>query len=315
MNEEVPYELITIPEFKEFMYRSLIPISDIFDHNNDPIQKILPFWRRHKILPFKAVGKHWEEDFELTFIQLIWLRIVDSLRQLNYPLIHIKNLCEYFFKDSWDDDLPMKILLRDKFLYENKASKEALNDQEKLILNRINQCLENKDARTMMFYLHNYLSELIAASLNERKDAGILLYPDGQIIEYVGNKYFNHKDQKINYANSAPHIQLSINYFLQEFIDNDQLQKIVVPKIINDDERTVLEALRDKNIEELIIKKDGETILRIDSSMSSSITGEKAIQLRKILGLRNYEEIEISTRDEKTLKFKKKTKSIISNYK
>ena len=312
MDNEIQDDLITITEFKEFMYQQIIPIRDIVDHKGVPIHKMFPFWRRHKILPFIPVGKHWFNHFELSFLQLIWLRLIDSLRQLNYPLIHIKILCEYFFKDPWQDDLPEKILLYNKEQYETK---EKLEPAEQHILNVINQLLEDKDARVTMNYTHNYLSELVAACLNFSKDAGILLYPDGKILEHVGDFYFNHRDQNINFDINAPHIYISIKYFLKEFLNNDELQNIVVSNVLNDDEKTVLEALRNENIEELIIKKEGRTILRIDSSNSNIISGDKAREIKKILGLRNYEEIEISTRDEKTLKFKKKSKRILTNKK
>ena len=312
MDNEIQDDLITITEFKEFMYQQIIPIRDIVDHKGVPIHKMFPFWRRHKILPFIPVGKHWFNHFELSFLQLIWLRLIDSLRQLNYPLIHIKILCEYFFKDPWQDDLPEKILLYNKEQYETK---EKLEPAEQHILNVINQLLEDKDARVTMNYTHNYLSELVAACLNFSKDAGILLYPDGKILEHVGDFYFNHRDQNINFDINAPHIYISIKYFLKEFLNNDELQNIVVSNVLNDDEKTVLEALRNENIEELIIKKEGRTILRIYSSNSNIISGDKAREIKKILGLRNYEEIEISTRDEKTLKFKKKSKRILTNKK
>ena len=43
------------------------------------------------------------------------------------------------------------------------------------------------------------------------------------------------------------------------------------------------------------------------------INGEKAKEIRRILGLGNYEEIEMSTRDQKTLQFKKTKKNLNSD--
>ncbi len=83
-----------------------------------------------------------------------------------------------------------------------------------------------------------------------------------------------------------------------------------MPYILNEDERYVLTALRNKNIQEITIKKSGEDIVRIDAANDGIISGGKAKEIKRILGLKNYEEIQISTRDEKTLCFKKKTKKI-----
>ena len=79
------------------------------------------------------------------------------------------------------------------------------------------------------------------------------------------------------------------------------------------DERNVLEELRNENIQELTIKKNGKIIERIDTTNGGIITGEKAKEIKRLLGLKNYEDIEFSTRDEKTLSFKKKRKKFIIN--
>ena len=121
----------------------------------------------------------------------------------------------------------------------------------------------------------------------------------------MGEKYFSHRTKDFDLT--KPHIRLSIKFFLNEFIQSDELQKIFVPTILNANEKDVLKALRKKNTSITIKKREGE-IVRIVSTDEGTISDERAKEIRKILGLRNYEEITFSTRDDKTLTFTKTQK-------
>lgn len=299
-------ELLTPSEFAEFMFKQIVPLSDIKDYEENPIHKIIPFWRRHNLVPFMPLGKH--TFAEISLVQLIWIRILDSLRELSYPLDNMKKICEYFFKDAYENDLPRQNIEYNKKLLEAKKSKNIITYEESILLTQLNDFLEDKHLMQFLKFDINYLSNLIKHCLTSTLEAGMLIYPTGRVIEHLGNDTFSH--QKIDFDTNSPHIYLSIKYFLKEFIEHQELEKLIMPQILSSDEKNVLEELRNENIQELIIKKNGNEIIRIDKSHNSIIIGEKAKQIKQILGLKNYEEVEISTRDEKTLSFKKRTKDI-----
>ena len=287
MNQIIDEELLSLGEFRDLMFQAIIPIKAVTDYKGKPIYEMFAYWRRHKVLPFIPVGQHWEDHFEINCIQLIWLRILDSLRQLNYPLLLMKELCKYYFEDSYKNDIPLQILSHNKKQLEEKKKHEVLKENEDGLLQYIDSLLLSKEARIFMYSQRNYLSEIIIESITVGQDTGILLYPDGNILEHVGDFKFNHKGP-IEFDTTAPHIYLSMKHFLKEFITDDQLENIV-------------------------IKKNGKIIERIDTTNGGIITGEKAKEIKRLLGLKNYEDIEFSTRDEKTLSFKKKRKKFIIN--
>ncbi len=68
-----------------------------------------------------------------------------------------------------------------------------------------------------------------------------------------------------------------------------------------------------KNIVEFLVKKKDSGELRIDTIKKGIVTGEQAKQIRKVLGLDNYEEIHLSTRDNKTLSFTRTKKNMNSD--
>lgn len=297
--------LIKLIEFKEYMFKQIVPLADLKDFEGKPLEKLFPFWRRNNLLPFVTKGKH--IDIEISFIQMIWLRILDTLRKLSYPINNIQKVADYLFKDAYNDDLPKKNIEYNKMLLDNKKQNGTITDEEQGILKDINSFLGDERLLYVLKFDVNYLSNLIGNCISSSLDAGLLIYSNGRVVEHLGQNTFSHKE--IDFDTTSPHIYLSIKYFLKEFIEDDELQQIIIPQILNDDEKYILTELRNNNIHELHIKKAGGDI-RVDGSYGGLISGDKAKEIKKILGLRNYEEIVISTRDDKNLSFKKKVKNI-----
>ena len=52
--------------------------------------------------------------------------------------------------------------------------------------------------------------------------------------------------------------------------------------------------------------------MRLDTQVQQTFTDEQAEQVKKILHLKNYEEVTISTRDNITITFNRTTKNITS---
>ena len=297
--------LITLAEFKEFMFKQIVPLSDLKDYEGKPIEKLFPFWRRNNLLPFIHKGKH--IDIEISFVQMIWLRILDTLRALSYPINDIEKVAEYFFKDAYFDELPKKNIEYNKQLLTEKKENTLLTEEEESLLLEIENFLQNENLLYVLKFDVNYLSNLINYCITSSLEAGILIYANGRVVEKIGQTTFSHKE--IDFNMNAPHIYLSIKYFLEEFIDDEDLQKIIMPHLLNDDEKYILKELRNNNIHELNIRKKGGEIFRVGTASDGLVSGAKAKEIKKILGLKNYEEVEISTRDEKSLSFKKKTKN------
>ena len=156
----------------------------------------------------------------------------------------------------------------------------------------------------------NYLTNLVSWCIENGEEAGLLVFAKGKVAERRGEDITTHSKDTINYH--APHIYLSVRFFLEEFLNNDELESIITPFLLDENEKKVLKELRNKNITNLKITLKNGAPIRIDTEESKTVTGEKARDIRKALGLRNYEEVSISTRDEITLQFKKTRKKILS---
>ena len=188
--------LITLAEFKEFMFKQIVPLSDLKDYEGKPIEKLFPFWRRNNLLPFIHKGKH--IDIEISFVQMIWLRILDTLRALSYPINDIEKVAEYFFKDAYFDELPKKNIEYNKQLLTEKKENTLLTEEEETLLLEIENFLQNENLLYVLKFDVNYLSNLINYCITSSLEAGILIYANGRVVEKIGQTTFSHKEIDFN---------------------------------------------------------------------------------------------------------------------
>ena len=296
--------LITFSEFREFMFHNIVPLEDIDDYKGMPILKILPFWRKNELIPFIQKGKH----LKISFAELIWLRILDTLRQFSYPIQQTFKVCHYFFKDAYDNDLPKRNMEYNHEMLSKKKQAGTLTEQDLLTLAHLENFLNDKVLLHILKSDINYLTGLVTECITNREERGILIFQDGRVAESNGEILRTHGNYKVDIT--EPHIYLSIPYYLKEFIDSDQLSTIFLPQVLNEREKDVLREMKNRNVKQITIVLKGGDVEKISSTREGILTGQQAKQIKEILGLRNYEQITLDTLDESTLKIKKTKKKI-----
>jgi DNA-binding transcriptional MerR regulator len=302
----MPYK-INMAAFRQNFLQPVIDIGKIKGFDGKPLYKSLPYWRRNKLLPFIPQG-NW--GYEISPSQVIWLRILDHLRALGYPVSDTERVADYFFKDAYFDDLPTKNLLARKKELEKKEKLGKLDQEDAYLLSELERILQDSVLLYGLKFDVSYLSNLVSWCINAGLEAGILIFPDGNVAERRDDKIDNHRGEKFDFE--APHIYISIKALLKEFIEDEELNSFISPYLLEDEEKFVLKELRNKNIKEIRILVQSAKIVRIDSKSKESITEEQTEKIKKILRMKNYEEVSISTRDNKTLTFNR-TKKIMTS--
>jgi len=294
--------------FQQQYFQPVLQLNDFKSRDGKTsLYKSLPYWRRNKLLPFIPKG---DWGLEISPSQLIWLRILDNLRALGYPVKETEKITDYFFKDAYFDELPTKNLLELKQQLVGKRAKGTSEPEDEQVLAEIEYILGDSMLLYGLKFDVSYLSNLVIWCVRAGKEAGILIFPDGEVMEKRGEEFINHKGLKLDVE--QPHIYISIKALLKEFVDNKELSKIVVPHLLEDEERLVLKELRKKNVKELRIVIQSEKIVRIDSQTKQTITDEQAEEVKRILRMKNYEEVTISTRDNRTINFNRTNKIMTS---
>jgi hypothetical protein len=297
--------LISLAAFRQFLFDNIIPLEDLNDFKGAPLNSILPFWRKKRLTPFIPSGKHKQS---ISFADLLWLRILDLLREFSYPIDKIQKVCDYFFKDAYYDELPKKNFTHNKNQFLKKKLAGTITENELQTLNFIEESINDDTFIYVLRFQINYLTNLVVDCLESRDDKGILIFKDGSVAELHGIDYYSHRNSIID--PSEPHIFISIRYLLREFIEDKELSSLFIPRILNEDEKKVLKELKSRNVKEITIQMQNGAVRRIESTKGGVITGEQAKEIRGILGLKNYEKITLDTVDEKTISIKKTKKKI-----
>jgi hypothetical protein len=289
----------TLNDFHFYKFSPIIPVDDLKDLNGDNLYDSFPYWRKYGLMPFFPKGG-W--GIEISMTQLIWLRILDHLRALSYTVKDTQLVTEYIFKDAYDQNLSKQIVDENHQYLLDKKMKTGLDEQETQLLEYVE--LAQKDP-LLLYSLKleiNHLTELLNWCIYNYEDASFLIYAGGKIFEQRGSKIDTSRDPDFNYA--QPHIKLSMKYFLTEFVESESLMNIVAPAFLNEDEQYVIKQLRKGNLKEIRISILPDKT-RIDSTEYKVYTGTQAKEIRKALGMGNYEEVTITTNDAKSLTFKK----------
>jgi DNA-binding transcriptional MerR regulator len=298
-------ELITLAEFRKYMFYPVYPIGDIRNLQNEPMSLSFPFWRKNGLMPFIPKGSR---NTTISFAQLIWLRILDHLRALGYSINETRIVCDRLFKDAHQEDLSKKNI---EFHFSRLKKKEfagTLDADERELLSRLSQILQDSILLNILKFEFNFLTDLIVWTIENNEELALQIYPGGRVVVRKGIDLAVMGDPPDDF--NSPHIYLSITYFLKEFIQADELKLIHIPGLLNENEKKVLIALREKDVHELIIKVSDSEIMRIDSKSINTLTSEKAKKIKLAIGLGDYEEITLATRDKNSLTFKK-TKKIL----
>jgi DNA-binding transcriptional MerR regulator len=297
--EPQPYEeLLDIDQFSQKQFTPFIPLEKC-----GVDKAVLAFWRREGLLPFIPKGK-WAH---LSYMQVLWLQVLNSVRDLGLPVQRLKDLNTYFIQRAYDDDLPRKHMLYNQELLESKAKKTPLTLEDLNTLAQIKMMLGSEIILWQYRFDVNYFSNLVMESLREKKEGGILIFPEF-IVEYVHSGYRVFPDRTVDLQ--EPHVNIPLQPFLRRFIKSEDLSPfqpfIAFPR---PEELQVWQAIRDRSIKRIeITKSDGGRRLRIDTTKTGLITVEQATEIKRILDISNYESITLDTLDQTTLSFKRTKK-------
>jgi hypothetical protein len=293
----------SVNEFPDLFHRPVVPLNDLVDYRGEPLSKTIPTWRKRELLPFLPKGS-WAK---ISFAQLFWLRILDSLRQLGYPMEWMKHATDYFFKDAYYDDVPRRNLQRRvDDLKKKKSVYNGLTTNQESELSQIEDTLADEHLMYGLKWSINYLTDLIVNSMLEGKDAGILFFADGIVLEKKGSDYDSHRDPKPD--PSQPHIYLSLTFFLKEFVSDDTLSDLIIPQVLNDKEKLVLKAIRDKKLTEVKIGLAEGHVKAITASSHRTVSKDEAEEIKTILAMKNYEHVTLKTTDGGSLFIKRDKK-------
>ncbi len=295
-------DFLPLAQFRRFLFDTIVPLEDILDYKGEQMSKIMPFWRKKELIPFVPNGNH---KIEISFSDLLWLRILDGLRQFGYPIEKQTKVSEYFFKDAYKNDLPRKNLTYNQRELNKKKAAGIITDEELHTLEAIERHLKDERYLYVLKFEINYLTNLIVDCIKDGKDRGILIFMDGKVGEQNEGEqnqrgqneysYYNHSGLVID--PSEPHIYFSIQNLLKEFIEDKKFSDLYMSQVFNEDETEVVKQIEKNNIEEIIINELEGPGIKIKCSKGSAISHRDKHRIKIKLCDRLYQDIHLKTMD------------------
>ena len=283
-------------------------------------KKIIDY--QHNLTPQDIANNISRKKIELNAFEALWVLIIKELRLFNIGLSIIAKLKSYLFTVP---DFNHIRTLSEEHLYQ--ISKDVLPKEANNILSVFGLNPEGlvdyfnllPDSNKIYF---SHIGMLINYILVSGHTPSILIYKKPLEDELHFDLYnpqmeaIYYKDTNEDYRNElinnlAQHsvINISIRPLFELFFENKSLLKYTKAfDLFTPGELKILNILSSRDFNKIIIHKNNDNQITIESTSSEQVLGYKAIELNKTLGLKDYQRAEIIYRNNKNLVITNTTK-------
>jgi hypothetical protein len=264
-------------------------------------------WKTNGVIDFPIGSSEERINVKLNLFEFVWLRICVSLRDFGLPLSVIKDIKESIFGDMGD------LIMQNKEAILQQINSNVLADEEtKKFLNAFIPKLEQHydDFAKENKIFTSVIGSLIASVLLFNKEAAVFIIkkPDGTEFRTLIWGSFAEFEQYSELFIDCPHVMIPMRSIIADFLKNGGNEKYLEKfEFFQPDEKKILEHLQRKDFTEIKIKYiDKKT--RIIKIEDEEILGDVVPEIRRLLGLKEYEDITLSFRNKKHLHCRRSTK-------
>jgi hypothetical protein len=297
-------------DLKGAMLRGELIFERIFSSTDAGVEnRTFHVWKSKGLLGFIEKGT-WGR---VSFVGLIWLQLLESMRRFGCPVSLMKKLYEYYFTRAFDENLAEKTLQENIQFYETLSTQRPLTEDESAVRIQLHQLNQDPLLKMALRTEISYFSHLILECLRAHAETGIIIYEDGSFTDYVNDIEKLDHGGRLEYE-SKPHIRIPISSYIIEFITDESRDEFLrKTALFDEDEYRVVKEMRNKNVQSITIKfrEEDHRPEFIECDRGGMIKGDQAKRVMSILGLKNYSAIDLKTRDGNSLSFKYKEKKYL----
>jgi DNA-binding transcriptional MerR regulator len=246
---------------------------------------------------------------KINLIDFVWIKIIEAMRRFGVPLEVIKDTKDLMYTDFIDALIDEK----DDYINYLRKTETISEDKIKLVEYHLNIAKMEKVNEPEEFKsYHSLLGQLILELLLKHDKGYITIAYINNVHEigYYSLKTAEDFRKNIQEQFEYPILQIPIKKILEAFIEEDKTEKYLEPiSFLNLKEMKVIDAIRDNNFKEIVIRKDNKNeTITIYKETESDIINQKAKEIKRLLGLNEYSEVTLKYRNDKHLYFKTKTR-------
>ncbi len=302
---------------------------DLFEYYPEIAKKKIPLsllnissrvyinWKKEGLL-YRNTEEIAESEMKRKWVYLnvfdaLWLSIIAELRNLNLDLETIRELKEFLFSNAELDANKIDAISKEDFVDSilNYFPKQQKETAKKILMTTDIFSQLDEIITSEMGYFLKKISSLILSVLVRGIAVSIVVKKSSDYLEFFivnQEKGISPEEKEKNYAfyseqfaNSVfiniPIAPLLRNLFENENFDTYSLDYGLYTKA----EKSILNALNDDHVKEIKISKHTSGTMTLNVSSQKEIKANSAKELRKIIGLKQYEKIEVVFRNDKHL--------------
>lgn len=257
----------------------------------------------------------------LNLFDALWLLIVKELRAFNIDLKTIRQLKEFLFHIELSiDQIPMIDIEEVKLFLYNNFPEELIAeiDFNDFSIESLLEFIKKTDEDFHFFY--TILGSLMTSVILLKQSPSIQLtrLPKSDQLEFkilMPNFILKHSEPKdffdelLDRCSSSFILNIPIKPLIELILESEVFEKYNVNyDFFNEKEQKVLELLRNDDYKEITIKKGNDGLMHLESKYQLDYKNEKAKEIRRIMGLKEYERIELIQRNDKHIVINKTNK-------
>ena len=285
-------------------------------------------WKKENLIYETATSikeienKNKRTNVYLSVYDALWVLIIKELRNFNLDINTIRELKNFIFSTVKVDHEIVNSISNDEFL--NSILNNIPEEYHEIVKNN----LESKEIEKFIDeniddYVVNafkYIGYILCSVLLLRKADSIVIIKETETskLDFLiaqNNNNATIKEKEVLYEMYSSLfakntlINIPILPLVSQLFENEKLEKYCVDfGLFNANEKKILAALNDNTCKKItIIKYDSQNIT-FDFINETEVRGDKAKEIRKLLGLKQYQKVEISYRNDKHLIIKNNTR-------
>jgi hypothetical protein len=257
------------------------------------------YWLEKGVIDIPKTDTATTQWNRLNLIEVVWIRLVKELRFFNIPFEFISKLNSLLLVNGTNGANEfLNVLVNEA---KQKFSDPNLKTFLDLLLETIKQNFERNDRGFKQLF--SVFGLIVADILFSKSEISIIFFKHDNdsmdfVIEGIKNNPYN--ESAIENAKKGAYLHVSINTILRQYVDDPKFESLNEDfGIIREEEKEILRQIRDKNVKEINIKRDGQETITITSTQASEIKNEKVRELKSMLRMNDFDEVRVVLRNNK----------------
>lgn len=298
--KQIPLNLLNIPSRNYLHWKKENLLNTIKENKSDSIEK------RERVL--------------LNVFDALWLSIIKELREFNVDFPTIRAVKDILYSNIELDQDKLDSISKDEFVNSIlKHIPEEYKDVLKpLLVDGSFLTLFDKIIDKKNIILFQNIGGVFSDILLREISVSLIIKKNNGFVDMV----FLKNDSSNSYANMAKIISNSIIKdtfinipmvpLIEKMFENSNFDKYNFQfDLFNQNEKKIIDALNDDLCKEIKVTKHQSGDITLNLSFEENVKNENAKEIRRILGLKQYEKIELVYRNDKHLVINNTRKEIL----